>query len=448
MNKYFLYSLFFVTSALSSCSGDYDNWATPQGFEQEDAQNISFAVTAVPTIDMKTITDGDITIFTPIVNMPEGSEVLSYSLISNGVEYPVTAQGCITAENLKALVDASFNKRPVERSIPTIVNARIRSGESTFKSSTNLDLKVIPDGPVIEDNYYAVSQNGNFKVQFIHAEGIDVYDDPTFKAMISAVDEKGVPFNLSFYVVPESAIESGDKNFYLGAGAEEGTLFVGGKAFEQAYTPGSKYYSITLNMLNRTISITQLAFNEYIYIPGNHQGWDPATAPTLHSPNSDGYYTGYCYLNTEFKFTQGPNWDSGEYNYSAFINYSANFSDEGSGNIKNGTPGYYYLIADVANQSLTATAVQWGLIGDATEYGWDASTPMTLNADNGTWSVTTTLKDGTFKFRANDGWDLNMGGSTDALKQDGDNINVSAGTYKITLNLNDASHYYCTLEKQ
>jgi len=44
------------------------------------------------------------------------------------------------------------------------------------------------------------------------------------------------------------------------------------------------------------------------------------------------------------------------------------------------------------------------------------------------------LTDGSVKFRANDGWDINWGGkTTDTLTQGGENFAVKAGTYSIKL---------------
>ncbi|MFN7117910.1 MAG: SusF/SusE family outer membrane protein [Saprospiraceae bacterium] len=75
-----------------------------------------------------------------------------------------------------------------------------------------------------------------------------------------------------------------------------------------------------------------------------------------------------------------------------------------------------------------------GIIGSATPGGWDADTDMTDKGD-GTFQLLIALKDGEAKFRANDSWDTNWGGG-DFPKgigtQNGPNIPVKAGTYKVT----------------
>jgi len=91
----------------------------------------------------------------------------------------------------------------------------------------------------------------------------------------------------------------------------------------------------------------------------------------------------------------------------------------------------------------------WGLIGDATVGGWDNSTPMTYDPDTGLWSVTTTLNAGQFKFRANNSWDINLGGDMNNLAYNGDNIVVpEAGTYLITLDLSDPRQFKATMAIQ
>jgi starch-binding outer membrane protein SusE/F len=92
---------------------------------------------------------------------------------------------------------------------------------------------------------------------------------------------------------------------------------------------------------------------------------------------------------------------------------------------------------------------KWGVIGDATPGGWDADTDMTLKETgkgNYEWTVTLPLEGGKgFKFRENDGWDVNLGleGSDSKLKQDGGNITVAtSGSYTITLDLKPTGYTY------
>ena len=88
-----------------------------------------------------------------------------------------------------------------------------------------------------------------------------------------------------------------------------------------------------------------------------------------------------------------------------------------------------------------------GVVGDGTPTGWDADTDMLFNADKQRFYVDLTLVDGTIKFRADDGWDLNWGGADGVLASGGDNIAVTAGNYRIYVNLNDPANPTYELNK-
>lgn len=193
-------------------------------------------------------------------------------------------------------------------------------------------------------------------------------------------------------------------------------------------------------------------FGEFIYMPGNHQGWNTSNAPALHSPNFDGVYTGFSYLDGDFKFNKSrdSSWADGEYNFNDFSTFSSEISQGEGTNFNVSTPAFYYIVANVATGDLSVTATTWGMIGDATPNGWDADTPLTYNMADATWTVTADLTAGKFKFRANGDWDINLGGDMDNLTQNGADIAISeAGNYTITLYMtrSTSDKIYCTLIK-
>ena len=93
----------------------------------------------------------------------------------------------------------------------------------------------------------------------------------------------------------------------------------------------------------------------------------------------------------------------------------------------------------------------WGLIGDATSGGWNSDTPMEYDEDTRMWTCTTSLIGGKeFKFRANSGWEINLGGdgTDDGLVVNGGNIKVKKEhAYKVTLNLTNAGKYTYSMEE-
>ena len=103
------------------------------------------------------------------------------------------------------------------------------------------------------------------------------------------------------------------------------------------------------------------------------------------------------------------------------------------------THRYYSLTLDKGTPKVTKNFSfnSLGVIGDATPTGWDADTDMQFNADKQRFYVDLTLIDGTIKFRADDAWDVNWGGADGVLASGADNIPVTAGDYRIYVNLND-----------
>lgn len=152
-----------------------------------------------------------------------------------------------------------------------------------------------------------------------------------------------------------------------------------------------------------------------------------------------------------FKYTNAPDWNH--------INYgdggNGTFSTDGNAaglSVPNG--GYYELTANLNNNTWTATATTWSIIGDATPGGWSTDTQMTYDPVNQVWTVTAQmLSNGSFKFRANDEWVVDFGINGSGALQYADNpffgytaglnnLTVPAnGTYIITLDLHVSDKY-------
>jgi hypothetical protein len=184
-------------------------------------------------------------------------------------------------------------------------------------------------------------------------------------------------------------------------------------------------------------------------VPGDYQGWDPASAPELGAtvPNLNDY-EGYVYVpaggTNEFKITNAPDWS-----HTAYGGDATTLSSSGSNLVWPSGGGYYYLKANPSALTWSATTTTWAIIGDATPGGWGTDTPMTYDAANNVWVINSVaLSANSLKFRANGAWDINLGGNTSALSYGGDNITISeAGNYKIVLDLSHPLKYTATLTK-
>ncbi len=207
-----------------------------------------------------------------------------------------------------------------------------------------------------------------------------------------------------------------------------------------------------------------LPVNEFpsLWVPGDYQGWDPATAPTIASVNSDSLYEGYVYIpdggTLEFKYTAQPAWEPMAYGDGGNGNLiEANFP---GGNLKVPSGGYYELSANLNTMTWTATKTTWSVIGDATPGGWSTDTQMEYDVEKKVWTVTLNMiTAGSFKFRANNAWNIDFGIDSEGNLQYADNplypynpnlsnLTVpSDGNYTITLDLHIAGQYTYKLKK-
>ena len=80
-------------------------------------------------------------------------------------------------------------------------------------------------------------------------------------------------------------------------------------------------------------------------------------------------------------------------------------------------------------------ASEWGVVGSATPNGWNGPDIKMWNSTDGNLVAYATLSAGKIKFRKNNDWGVNLGGSNGTLSSGGSNIAVTAGTYKITINV-------------
>jgi len=199
------------------------------------------------------------------------------------------------------------------------------------------------------------------------------------------------------------------------------------------------------------VAVTPYPTDQFLYCPGAYQGWDPASANLVRSVNKDKKNEGYIWFpagKNEFKMTDGPNWSGGVFGDKSG-GTSGQIASPGD-NFKVSAEGYYKINANYNNNTWTAVATAWGLIGSATPDGWNSDQNMTYDVSSKTWKITLNLVAGEVKFRANDAWDVNFGddGANGSLEYGGANIAIAgAGNYTITMDLNEAGRYKYTVKK-
>jgi len=159
---------------------------------------------------------------------------------------------------------------------------------------------------------------------------------------------------------------------------------------------------------------------------------DSGMEQKIQSPNGDGVYSGFVKLDPASPFTLlDPDTD---------ITYGGSsdaLSVDGSG-ITSDDTGWHKLTVNINDMTYSVEAYMIGLVGSATPNGWDSpDQKMDYDLETDTWNITVDLVDGEIKFRLNDGWAWNLGGTEDNLVHNGDNIAVTAGNYTISLTVTD-----------
>lgn len=453
MKKLFIYGMFVASALLTACNEDFNkDVAAPQSWEQEElAAQLGFSAKGVELIDLGKVTEETVKICS--FTAPT-AEAATYEMVLSAedkkITLPMDKDGKVSKAAFQDAVASIFGRKPVERLFKGAAQAIVVvDGQAMRASATAVDVKVIPAAPVIEKAYYLVGNPVGWKwdtgLAFTHS-GKDVYEDSHFEIIVQAL--KGE--DLWFKIIPQSTHEKATANggnvdgevvlgiANNGDGKLEGTLVAGADGAIKA-TAG-KYYKIELDMMEYTYKITPMAYAPMLTLVDGTN-----VEKVLSLVDNAGVYKGFAYLGAGFTFSENA---EESYNSTQIKTLGAGLTAGAGGKIVP-TPGYYQVILDLAAGKIEVKTIQWGIIGSATPGGWDASTPMVLDKATGKWSVTTTLKDGELKFRANDNWDINLGGKPAALTtENGDNMPVTAGEYTIVLDANNAKKMYCTITKK
>jgi len=225
-------------------------------------------------------------------------------------------------------------------------------------------------------------------------------------------------------------------------------------AYQDRYAYSS---AVTVNVTPHQL----IATYPLLYIPGDYQGWNPPTAPTMAALQSNKIYEGYINIpaggTNYFKYTSARDWNH--------INYgdagSGKLTTDGlAGGLQVPSSGYYELSANLNANTWAYTKTTWSILGDATPGGWSTDTQLTYNPTTQVWTVTANmLSTGSFKFRANNAWNIDFGIDANGNLAYADspvfgynsavnNITVPvSGNYTITLDLHDPSNYNYKLHK-
>ncbi len=433
-----------IALLMAGCTEDYKDWADPITNGPEEPLSISISASPGSAVDFATVTSETVKLFTPTVNAPEGATVVYGAEITNedgsqSQELEIIGDGNVSTAELESAVYSLWGRRPVARTIPVNIVGMVNVNGASFAATTSTTLTATPNAPVIEDAYYITgSINGwdNSDTTYeLNNGGSDAYENPVFTVMIPGDVVTG---DFEFKVTPKSGL-GGDWSQCLTASDTEGKFATGnaGGNLKVSYVEGAKFYRLSFNMMEQTWSAVGLSFGDFFYEIGNESGW--GTSHALYGPADDGKYTGFYYLDGEYKFKpNADDWDN-DLEYVDGTATSGTLTADGGPNCPDPGAGFYMIDLDAGALTFSLTKIESvSIIGGFNE--WSGDEEMTYNMDEGCWEVTTDAVSGEFKFRANHDWAINWGGDVNGLTQDGSNLSITEGshTFKLYLSYNGA----------
>ena len=195
-----------------------------------------------------------------------------------------------------------------------------------------------------------------------------------------------------------------------------------------------------------------------VYVIGDFNAWTHGKAQFLWDFTGTKVYEGWIGFGGKaangFKFTDAPDWDHGNWGAASTDGQTPEaasmtlINGNESKNITAYAKNFYLFTYNTSTLELKVinSMNTLGIVGDGA-IDWNTDIPFDFDTQNQTFVAIATLKDGNIKFRADKDWTINFGLPADAsdfvpegtliMGGASKNMPVKAGTYKITLNLNN-----------
>ncbi|MGY3090256.1 hypothetical protein ACVWYF_003311 [Hymenobacter sp. UYAg731] len=216
------------------------------------------------------------------------------------------------------------------------------------------------------------------------------------------------------------------------------------------------------DLVSNTVKLTATPYSRELYFFGASLG--PLSSSSPYISEQPGQHEGYIYFpnaTNTFKLSNTST-PAGTVFGAGAGTTTGNLASGSASELTLAGPRMYRIRVNLATNTLTAVATDWGVIGSGTTgdgTGWNQSVPMTYSVADKVWKLTNYNMPGSgtnneFKFRANDAWDINYGDSkttpnASKLDQDGNNLKTAGpGRYDIVLDLNNPDKYTYTLTKK
>lgn len=415
---------------MSSCKGDYDDWADPQTNPQEGAITIpGFTAQATssesnpinlnnaqPVKDSATIA----TLQVPS-DYKYGVKNVRVVLTPTGADAKSTTSKTIDLSNncnadsatIQQFVADSYGLKPVARPFTAKVLASATTGSDyVLVNAGEFPVYITPKAPVLSEvGYYVVGNikgngwNANdtqYKYEF---GGASPYDNPEFTIRIPAQDLT-YGDHVELKILDLANVGNWDAETVLAGNGQTAELTEDTSKPVYVNTTGTgniqfagttkQYYILHVNLLDQTIYATAEDIPE-LFMTGSAYGWgtpegDPLTwkSMTMVNGKMNLFWTiKYVKAGEEFKFSPKSAWGG---DFAPTCNggdQQAHFTVNASNNVECDQAGWYLLVVDRDAKTFKAYTPVVYLMGETSTNGWGDRTA----ADKFTLPTT---KDGKF----------------------------------------------------
>jgi hypothetical protein len=368
IKKLSIFLMSVLAFGLVACDS-YDD-PTPQAYAQEamysfDGLTVAKGSDLTDAIDLIADSLKDSlnvikTVATPDLSGGQSVQYVMYvakdSTYANQVAIPVSSTGNISKVALNAAFRSLIGNTPKAQPVYYRFAAYIADGTSWVKIGGSKSVyygagvtSVTPlsNGIVVESAYYLIGSVNSWSMdnlmKFNHSSQ-DVYTDPVFTILIKTDADS------YWKVIPQSNVDSGKGwDGEIWGVAKDGDISTSGSLINvspnAARIPDAGYYMLSINMMERTYTVTPVNLGESLYVIGGVNGWD-ITASAFKLTHTTG-----TSFEGEITFPEGDNY---------FRFYSA-LGDWGTGSIGSSTDSNHNETLSFDSDGLaTSTPVMGG----------------------------------------------------------------------------------------
>lgn len=425
LKRYFLGLAAILTLVgMTSCKGDYDDWAGLQTNPEEDAVTIPGFTSQTTSSETNPINLNNAQPVKDSVNIAtlQVPAEYQYGVTNVRVVLKPTGEGAkstvsktfdlssdckMDSATIQQYVSDSYGLKPVPRKFSATVLASAKTGNDyVYVNTGTFDVYVEPKAPVLSEvGYYfvgnvkgAVKADGNYgwnenDTQFKYElGGADPYSNPEFTIRVPA-KELTYGDHLEFKLL--DLAHKGDWNAptVLGGDAHTHDLTVdekkpvttklidNGKGGNIQFAGTTKqYYIIHVNLLDQTVYATAEDIPQ-LFMTGSYSryNWgDKWMELTMVNGNQDLFWTiKYFDQDEQFKFAPQAGWDNSFSPVCDGGDQASHFAIDG-GNVKCSKAGWYLLVVDRAKHTFKAYTPKVYLMGDTSADGWGDRTAADL----------------------------------------------------------------------